>query len=367
MHGIYIHIPFCKQKCNYCDFASYPAKLSRQDEYIDSLIGEMSSRKGTPADTVYIGGGTPSVLSNENLVKLLTAVNNTFDLQSDTEFTVEVNPKTVDEDKAKIFKDYGVNRISIGSQSFCDNELECLGRIHTAEDTENTFNLLRANGFDNISLDLMYALPNQTMASLSESIDKVLSLNPEHISCYGLKYEKGTPFFKMLTDGKLAECDEDTFADMYELICSRLKENGFIHYEISNFAKAGRESRHNLKYWNLENYLGFGVSAASYENNRRYTHTDDFDRYSEACEFAEDYIVTKTEAMSEFVILGLRVLNSGVDKRKFHSKFGVELDDIFADALKRTALHTINDANTLKLKEKSALISNSVMCEFMSE
>lgn len=365
MKGIYIHIPFCVKKCNYCDFASYPQRLSNQDEYITALINEFKMHKGTKADTVYIGGGTPSVLSMENTKRLLEAVNLTFDLSAHTEFTVEVNPKTVDLPKAKLYKDMGVNRISIGSQSFCNDELITLGRIHTAEDIVATYELFREAGFNNISLDLMYALPGQTMESLGTSLKRLLNLNPEHISCYGLKIEEGTPFGNMLKNGNLKEADEDTFADMYDYIRNTLSENGYLHYEISNFAKEGRESRHNLKYWQNEDYLGFGLCASSKIGNRRFTHSDDFDEYISSYKLSEDYTMDKDEAMDEFVILALRVINSGVDKEKFNITFKADFDRVYARAIKETEAMCINTPNAYKIKKDKALVSNSIMCRFM--
>jgi len=365
MYGIYIHIPFCIRKCNYCDFASYPDKIHMQTEYISALIDEMSKRKGEMVDTVYIGGGTPSVLSYENTERLLCEVNNTFSLSSDCEFTVEINPKTIDNKKARLFKRYGVNRISIGSQTFVDSELSVLGRIHTSADTWYTYSMLKDEGFENISLDLMYALPYQTMDTLSKSIDRVLKLNPEHISCYGLKFEEGTPFYEMLLRGNINEASDDTFADMYSHIMLSLKEAGYIHYEISNFAKEGRESRHNLKYWQDKDYLGFGVASSSKEQNRRYTHVMSLDGYLKGEAFLEDYTMDIKEQMSEFIILGLRVINSGVDKRLFKDKFGVELDEVFKRALDRVDPYVINTKTSLKLRQEALLVSNSIMCEFM--
>ena len=365
MTGIYIHIPFCVKKCNYCDFASYPQKLSLQDEYITALIGEMTQYKGTKADTVYIGGGTPSVLSEENTARLLKAVNEIFCLSAHTEFTVEVNPKTIDKEKADLYINMGVNRISIGSQSFCNDELKTLGRIHTAEDTVETYKLLRNAGFKNISLDLMYALPGQTMESLGTSVKRLLSLNPEHISCYGLKIEEGTPFYSMLQKGDIAESDEDTFADMYEYIRRELAKAGYNHYEISNFAKEGRESRHNLKYWQNEDYLGFGLCASSKVGNRRFTHSSDFDEYISSYKLTEDYTMNSEEAMDEFIILGLRVINSGVNKQKFHDAFGTTVDDRYGHIIEEVSPQVINSANSLKLRADAALISNSIMCRFM--
>jgi len=365
MKGIYIHIPFCVKKCNYCDFASYPQRLNNQDEYITALINEFKMHKGTKADTVYIGGGTPSVLSMENTKRLLEAVNHTFDLSANTEFTVEVNPKTVDLLKAKLYKDMGVNRISIGSQSFCNDELITLGRIHTAEDTVATYELFREAGFNNISLDLMYALPGQTMESLGTSLKRLLNLNPEHISCYGLKIEEGTPFGNMLKNGNLTEADEDTFADMYDYIRATLEQNGYSHYEISNFSHTGKESRHNLKYWQNEDYLGFGLGASSKIGSRRFTHSADFEEYISSYKLSEDYTMDKDKAMDEFVILALRVINSGVDKEKFNITFKADFDRVYARAIKETEAMCINTPNAYKIKKDKALVSNSIMCRFM--
>ncbi len=367
MKGIYIHIPFCIKKCNYCDFASYPNRLSNQDEYITALINEFKAYKGTKADTVYIGGGTPSVLSYCNTQRLLEAVNSVFCLPADSEFTVEVNPKTLDIQKARLFKSMGVNRISIGAQSFLDTELKTLGRIHTPSDTVETFELLRKIGFDNISIDLMYAFFGQTLNTLADSMQKLIDLNPEHISCYGLKIEDGTPFGNMLKNGELTETDEDTFADMYGYIRDTLVKNGYIHYEISNFAKQGRESRHNLKYWQNEDYTGFGLGASSKEGRRRFTNSRDFDEYILSYALCEDYTMDMEEAMDEFIILGLRVINSGVDKAKFYDTFGVSLDDRYARAIQEVSPYITNTPNSLKLRSEAALVSNSIMCRFLGK
>lgn len=365
MKGIYIHIPFCVKKCNYCDFASYPQRLSNQDEYITALINEFKMHKGTKADTVYIGGGTPSVLSMENTLRLLESVNDIFDLSADTEFTVEINPGTLEREKAVMYKKYGVNRISIGTQSFVDAELCAIGRIHKGEDSIRTYNMLRDIGFENISLDLMYALPGQTMESLGASVNCMLKLNPEHISCYGLKIEEGTPFGEMLKEGKIMEADEDTFADMYDYIRTTLEQSGYSHYEISNFSRTGKESRHNLKYWQNEDYLGFGLGAASKVGNRRFTHSSDFEEYISSYKFSEDYTMDKDEAMDEFVILALRVINSGVEKDKFSSIFKEDFDRVYARAIKETEAMCINTPTAYKIRKDKALVSNSIMCRFM--
>lgn len=365
MYGIYIHIPFCVSKCIYCDFASYPGKRHLETDYISALVKEITGRKGVMADTVYIGGGTPSVLSCDNIERLLYTIRNTFELQDNLEFTMEINPGTMDIPKARLLKKYGVNRISMGAQSFVDSELEFLGRIHKSCDTQYTYNMLRDEGFDNISLDLMYALPGQSMDTLKYSAERVVSLRPEHISCYGLKFEEGTPLNDMLIQGKVTECSEDTFADMYDYIVSTMKSSGYEHYEISNFARKGRESRHNLKYWQDEDYLGFGVCASSREGSRRYTQTPLPEEYLNGKSPVEDYRMDLKEQMSEFIILGLRVINSGVDKRKFEKKFGMKLDDVFERELNKVSPYVINTELCLKLRREALLVSNSIMCEFM--
>lgn len=365
MYGIYIHIPFCIKKCNYCDFASFSLGRDVQSEYISKLTDEIKTRRGIYADTVYIGGGTPSVICDDDLRRLLSAVNENIIIKEDAEFTIEVNPATVTETKAKIMKEYGVNRISIGAQSFCDDELNLLGRIHSAEDTLRTYELMRESGFENISMDLMYALPGQSMQRLNNSLDTLLSLKAEHISCYGLKIEEGTPFFNMLGKGLIKDCDEDTFADMYNMITERLCGLGYNHYEISNFAKDGFESKHNLKYWQDKDYIGFGVSASSKEGNRRYTNALTVDEYLSGNPLSEDYTMELKEQMSEFIILALRVINLGADRYKFRDKFGMELNDVFGHQLDKINDYTIDDGRYIKLRKEALLVSNSIMCEFI--
>ncbi len=365
MKGIYVHIPFCIKKCNYCDFASYSDKFGMQRQYIDAVLNEMEKYSGAEADTVYIGGGTPTSLDADCLERLLCGINRIFKLSEGTEFTVEANPKTVDVQKAEMMKKKGVNRISLGAQSFIDSELEFLGRIHTAADTKDTFELLRRCGFDNINLDIMYAFDRQTKETLSTSMGEVLKLGAEHISCYGLKIEPKTPFYSMLHENKIRQTDDDTFADMYDMICTELHEGGYVHYEISNFSRRGRESRHNLKYWNCEDYLGFGVSAASCVGRRRFAHSPLLDEYLNGYALSEDYTMPDEEAMHEFVILGLRVINKGVNKEEFYKRFSVEFDDVFPRQLNKLSDFLVNDGKCLKIKETSALVSNAIMCEFM--
>ena len=365
MYGVYIHIPFCIQKCNYCDFASYPNELCRQNEYIDAVLDEAKEYRGANADTVYIGGGTPTCLNNDTLERLLRGINDIFCISSNAEFAVEANPGTLDGTNANILRSKGVNRISIGAQSFSDSELVRLGRIHGAGDIKSAVETSRSAGIDNISLDIMYALPGQTMKSLGNNLDSALKLKPNHLSCYGLKYEPGTPFYNMLRSGKIDETDDDTFADMYSLICSRLSENGYCHYEISNFSMPGFESRHNLKYWNREDYIGLGAAAASCVGNRRWANTRSIDEYMFGNRIAEDYTMSDSEAMHEFIILALRVIKTGVDKNKFRELYNVDFDDMFGAQLKKFSQFLINDENSVKLTEQAALVSNSILCEFV--
>lgn len=365
LKGIYVHIPFCIKKCNYCDFASYSDKFDMQYRYADAVLSEMERYSGTEADTVYIGGGTPTSLNADCMERLLSGINRIFKLHENTEFTVEANPKTVDVQKAELMKKCGVNRISLGAQSFIDSELKFLGRIHSAADTKVTFELLRSCGFDNINLDIMYAFEGQSERTLSTSLDEVLKLGAEHISCYGLKIEPKTLFYNMLRENKIRQTDDDIFADMYNLICAKLHDNGYVHYEISNFSRRSMESRHNLKYWNCEDYLGFGASAASCVGRRRFTNSPRLDEYLNGCVLSEDYTMSDEEAMREFVILGLRVINTGVNKEEFYKRFSLKFDDVFSRQIKKFKDFLTNDEKSLGIKETSALVSNAIMCEFM--
>ncbi len=367
MRGLYIHIPFCRSKCIYCDFASFADKNGLQDRYIEQLCTEMTRYGGMSFDTLYIGGGTPTVLGDGNFKKLFAAIRSNFDIMPHSEITVEANPATVTADKARLLKSLGVSRISLGAQSFVDSELRTIGRIHSAADTAETFHLLRTEGFGNISLDLMYALPGQTTGTLERSIEALLELSPEHISCYGLKVEEGTKLADMAANGKIAEKSEDEFADMYELICRRMKENGYEHYEISNFAKPGFESKHNCKYWRCEEYLGVGLGASSYINGVRYANSRRFEDYFGGFKRDEEETLTEDDMMSEFVILGLRMLKSGVDTAEFERRFHRSAESVFGSAIqknKELGLLSEHDGK-LRLTERACCISNLVMCEFV--
>lgn len=367
MKGLYIHIPFCIKKCNYCDFASYPSCISRADEYINALTGEMKKYKGEAIDTVYFGGGTPSLLESEQLCGIINSVFSNFNVSSDAEITIEANPCTVDKEKARQLKTMGFNRVSLGAQSFVDSELELLGRAHKAADIFHAYENLTSAGFNNISLDLMYALFNQSIKSLSTSISQMLKLKPKHLSCYGLKIEDGTPFSLMQKKGEIKEKSDDEYADMYELICESLIDAGYEQYELSNFSLPGFASRHNLKYWTCQEYIGLGLSASSYYKGKRYTHTPRFDKYLEIPQNIEEYELSNEDKMSEYMFLNLRLVNRGIVKKHFEKRFNKKIEDVFSEAIqKHLKLGTLLDlGDRYVLSKKAYYISNSVLCDFV--
>ena len=270
MTGIYIHIPFCIKKCSYCDFVSYENRLADAESYVAALLREMESYCGVQVDTVYIGGGTPTALPPHLLVRILEGVRTCFSLAEDAEITVEANPATFCTEGFEALFKAGVNRISLGAQSFNDRELLALGRIHTAEQTKQTVAAIREAGIQNISLDLMFSLPGQTKESLFFSLKEAISLAPEHLSCYSLTLCEDTPLCDAVRAGKLILPDDDTDRDFYALLCDMLAQHGYEHYEISNFARRGYRARHNTKYWIRAPYIGLGVAAHSFYCGRRF-------------------------------------------------------------------------------------------------
>ena len=330
--GIYIHIPFCTQKCNYCGFLSGPATAKEQDAYINALVREIGLVADLPftggewrtsprIDSVFIGGGTPSLLDASDIGRILAAVRARYDVAEDAEITIEANPASLTADKLSGYRAAGVNRLSMGVQSFDDNVLRILGRIHTAEDAVRDFALARDAGFDNIHLDLMFGIPgtdvNGTMASLRQAV----SLGPEHISYYGLQLEEGTRFWADFQAGRLNEIPEETDREMYHRGRMYLKDQGYVHYEISNFAKPGFQSRHNSKYWGMADYYGFGLGASSYIRGTRVVNTGDMADYLRLVSAgrlpqADVYVNTERDDIAEAVFTGLR------------RNFGIRFEDI---------------------------------------
>ncbi len=335
--------------------------------YVDALCREITSYVGAldgyVADTVYIGGGTPSLLTAEEIEQILTVLRATVPLTDDVEVTSEVNPATADEAKLRAWRAAGINRLSVGVQSFHDAELLSLGRLHTAADAERFIQMARAVGFDNLSLDLMYGIPGQTADSFSETLYRAVALAPAHISAYSLKVEEGTPFARMRA--QLCLPDEDAEVSFYEMCVSRLAEAGYRHYEISNYARPGCESRHNLRYWQMRNYIGIGVAAYSCFEGRRYGHTRDIAAYI-GRDFSVDrgVVYEESDAELETVMLGLR-LADGINETVFRDRFGYGFYEKYGARLAPLCTHglVVFDGRTTRLTDRGMYVSLAILAE----
>ncbi len=375
--GIYLHIPFCVKKCLYCDFISGTNSKETIENYINSMVNEIESTDiNQDVDSVFIGGGTPSSIPPEYIAKVVDCLRiklgNRF--LKDSEITIETNPKTISENALKIYHDTGINRISMGLQSCIDSELKSLGRIHTFKDFLDSYNIA-TRYFDNINIDLISGIPHQTMDSFKESLKKVGDLNPNHISVYSLIIEEGTPFYEMYgPEGKFKDSlpNEDIDREMYHFTKEYLSTLGYNRYEISNYAKENKESRHNLKYWKGNNYYGFGIAAASLVDNIRYKNTDNLKEYIDAMGSPEKIRITQEildieDCMSEYMILGLRLIK-GVSPKEFKARFNEDMENKYGDILNKYLnmglLHTTIDGN-FALTDKGLDVSNSVMEEFL--
>ena len=332
--GLYIHIPFCKSKCHYCDFCSLAAADGELVErYTDELCRRMREWKsrceGRRFDTVYLGGGTPTLLSLAQATRIMNTARECFDLTPDAEITVECNPATASEERLSGWRALGVNRLSIGVQSAVDTELKLLGRIHKFSDAVATVNAARAAGIDNINIDLMIGIPDQTRESLEYTLERYLELDCEHISAYCLSIEEGTRFYKKRESLNIADSDE--VAKMYETVSEALRVHGYEHYEISNFAKSGCRSLHNTHTWQCREYLGLGVAAYSYFDGERFGNSRDMDAFLRGEDIVcESYRLDREERMAEYVMLGLR-LCEGIDTREFEGIFGVDFDSVYGE------------------------------------
>ncbi len=312
-YSVYLHIPFCKRKCNYCDFYSAPPTPGAVSSYAKALCNQIrhSHKKGEKVSTVYFGGGTPSLLTEEDFRAIASVLQETFDLSPLTEFTVECNPESVSSALAKTWKECGVNRVSMGVQTFSDGQLKTLGRLHTAAKAKESFAVLRKTGFDNISLDLMMALPHQTAEDLQRDLEKMIALSPEHLSVYLLKIESDSPFGR----AGVAEAEDEVQRQQYLLADRILTAAGYEHYEISNFAKPGFRAKHNSVYWQGGEYLAFGPGASGFVDGVRYSipsDTVEFCRKDGLLFPVEEEIIGREEALREAVFLGLR-LSDGID------------------------------------------------------
>ena len=370
---LYIHIPFCKSKCRYCDFCSFQAENAVIDDYITKLKEELIfwGKKLTKEEvvTVFIGGGTPSYLKEQYIKEICNVIFQYFKVSENAEITIEANPGTVDLKKLCTYRESGINRISFGLQSTIQEELQYLGRIHTYEQFLQCYNWAREAGFCNISVDLMSAIPKQTIHSYEKNLRTIAELSPEHISAYSLIIEEGTPFYEDENLEDLLPSEEDEVR-MYQMTAQILKEYGYEQYEISNYAKKDFERRHNLGYWSHIPYLGVGLNASSYMDERRFENPSDMKQYLKITSFDELYSQTRPlsvhEQMEEFMFLGLRK-TKGISKNKFEERFGCSMDSVYEKSLKESIEQGFikEQGDQILLTQEGILVSNQVLCEFL--
>ena len=370
MPGIYIHVPFCRHKCTYCDFVSYPDKINYAEAYMACLYKELKMRgeelKSYVFDTVYFGGGTPSYIPPKLIAGAMKQIRACFTLSENVEITLELNPGTISESKVKTYKEAGINRFSIGLQTAIDEQLEDLGRIHNVRDYVYATKLLEG---ENFSTDVMLGLKNQTKDDVRKTIELAHACGSKHISMYALTVEDGTPIYTDYLNGELPDSDE--VADLYAYGYSLLKEKGYTRYEVSNFALEGYESRHNLNYWKRGEYIGFGVAASSFMLGQRFTNTFDLDEYMK-CIISGFYPaitcdkVTEGEAKFEYVMLGLRT-RYGFSTKAYKKQFGTNVSDDFPNAFKKSLQYLELDGDVVRIKDEYLYVQNSVLMPFLDE
>ena len=377
--GIYIHIPFCKKKCYYCDFISYCDKNELIDKYIECLKKEIINFAQKYKDvyditTIYIGGGTPSSINEKYIKNIIDTINNNIvNIKKIKEITIEVNPGTITKEKIEQYKMARINRISIGLQSTHNKLLEEIGRIHDFDEFLETYNMARKVGFKNINVDLMLGLPNQTIKDLSNSVDKIIQLNPEHISIYSLILEENTVLFNLIEQGKLILPSDEVERNMYWYIKNKLELSGYKHYEISNFAKEGYESKHNWNCWEQKQYVGFGVAAHSYLKDKRFSNIENLEQYINNIEndnLEKNYILHENQNIydkkKEYMLLGLRKID-GVSIQKFKNKFDDNPIYLFRKELKKLIEEDLLeiDGDDIRLTNKGLDLANVVWEEFV--
>lgn len=370
--GIYLHIPFCLKKCRYCDFCSFP-NISRKriEEYLAALTVEIKNApllpEGNFVASVFFGGGTPSLLLPKDISLILSEIKSKYPISEDAEITLEANPATADLEKLTAFRAVGINRLSIGVQSFDDSELRFLGRLHTASEAVSFFRSAREAGFSNINIDLIYAIPGQTKETLSKTLDTVLSLSPEHISAYGLILEEGTPLYE--DKDNIVFQTEDGEADLYDIVSERLVQSGYEQYEISNYARNGFRSVHNMGYWESRLYLGFGVSATSLFGEKRYTNTKDIDRYIAQPLSSVDEVEEMTEEnrLFDYVMMALRT-SEGISESVFSRLFGISFYHSKKDVLDRFIRlgYVEYDGERTRFTRRGFYVSSALLLELLS-
>ena len=369
--SLYIHIPFCKQRCFYCDFPTFAGKERFREEYIEALVKEIEEKcSNYLIKTIFIGGGTPSYLEERELKKLLIKVSK-LNLSENLEYSIECNPGTINEEKLKIMKNYGVNRISFGLQSCDDELLKKIGRIHTFEEFLDNYHLARKIGFNNINIDLMYGLPNLSIENWKNTLEKICDLKPEHISAYSLIIEEGTAFYSLYEKDKLKLPNEEEERIMDKLTKEILNFNGYHQYEISNFALEGKECEHNKVYWSLDEYIGVGSSSSSYINGYRIVNITSINDYIKKINNNESVIAEKyknsiEDEMEELIFMGLRMV-SGISLLKFKRRFGVDIYSIYNKVIEKNIKDglLVVEENKMFLTAKGMELSNSVMSDFI--
>ena len=386
--GIYIHIPFCKKKCYYCDFISFATNQNKVEEYFEAIEKEIDAYDFSKykITTIYIGGGTPSYVDCSYICRIINKLKQKIEMETklnfkDIEVTIEVNPGTVDREKIRRYVEIGINRISIGLQAVQDRLLKEIGRIHTFKEFLDSYRIIEEEGMKNINVDLMLGLPNQTILDLKESVEQIIKLDPSHISVYSLIVEEGTVISKLLDNGTLELPSEDLERDMYWYVKNKLELNGYNHYEISNFAKKGKESKHNMNCWNQKEYIGLGLAAHSYLNSTRYSNVETIDEYIENMKKIRDAEMEiekedslyeihekqkKLDKEKEYMIIGLRKID-GIEINKFKEKFVDNPIFLFRkelDKLTKEELIVV-DGNNIRLSNKGLDFANEVWEEFI--
>lgn len=371
--GIYIHVPFCRQKCNYCDFYSGKWNEDTERRYTDAILNEIKVYKEAindsyAADTIFFGGGTPTIIKPDNLRRIMDAVNNLVTIDKKAEITIEANPNTLSDENLTAYREMGINRLSIGIQSLNDGILKKIGRIHSGDEALKSIYRAKNNGFENINADIMFNIPGQSIKDVEDTIDGIIRRDVKHISFYSLKLEKGTPLYIMEENNKIIMPEEDEEREMYYAGRSLIQKHNLIQYEISNFAFKGYECRHNLKYWNQEEYIGLGPSAHSFLNNIRFSNPSDLNMFCMQLHKMERVIheeLSVDDLIFEYIMLKLR-LTEGICIDEFNNKFSVDFMEIYKNQVNYLQKNSLifADKNNVKLTEKGMDISNYVITIF---
>jgi len=373
--SLYMHVPFCKSKCGYCDFNSFPGKERLVPDYFEALKREIGyySKKlaGYKIKTLFIGGGTPSYVDARYIYETVNFLRQNAEMEEGAEITIESNPGTLTYEKLLAYRDIGVNRLSIGLQSYQDHILKKLGRIHTAEEFAENFKLVKKAGFRNVNVDLMFGIPGQNRGEWAHTLSKTIELRVPHISCYSLKIEEESLFGKLVKEGGLTPADEETDRDMYRLAVGKLEKSGFTHYEISNFSIPGFECRHNLVYWRAESYIGLGAGAHSYFMGKRYNNIYSVEKYMESVSeegVPEENVeeIGKREEMSEYMMLGFRLVE-GISGFEFKRRFGEDLFSVYGAELERLQKRHLVElsGDGVRLTDLGLDLANQVFMEFV--